>query len=76
VIVADPGPLDGDFTEGGLEGEGSCPPALNAVSAFAVPTLEDQLLVGLLHEDLKEPALDFEIGLMNERFDLVGRCSS
>jgi hypothetical protein len=70
--VADPGPSDGDFTEAGLEGEGARPSALDALAAFAVPLLEDQLSVGLLDEDLEEPALEFEPGLMDERLDLVG----
>jgi hypothetical protein len=48
VIVADPGPLDDDLAEGGLEGGGSCPATLEAAAAFAVPTLEDEFLVGLL----------------------------
>jgi len=29
-------------------------------------------LIGLLDQDLEEPALDFETGLMNVRLDLVG----
>jgi hypothetical protein len=41
-------------------------------SPFAVPVQKDQFMVGLLHEDSEEPALDFEASLMNERFDLVG----
>src|SRR5512142_478645 len=72
VIVADPGPLDDDLAEGGLEGVGSCPAALDAAAAFAVPTREDEFLVGLLDEDLEEPALDFEAGVMDERLDLLG----
>jgi hypothetical protein len=72
VIVADPGPLDDDLTEGGLEGVGSGPAALEAAAAFAVPTLEDEFLVGLLDQDLEEPALDFETGVMNECLDLLG----
>ena len=72
AVVRDPRPLDGDLTEGGLEGEGPCPPALDAAAAFAVASLEDQLLVGLLDEGSEEPALDFEAGLMDERLDLVG----
>ena len=65
LVVADPRPLNGDFAEGGLEGEGTCPPALDAGTAFAMPLLQDQFLVGLLHEHLEEPALDFQTGLMN-----------
>ena len=34
-------------------------PALDAVAGFAVPTLEDQFLVGLLDEGPEESALDF-----------------
>src|SRR5512135_1909803 len=71
-IVADPGPLDDDLAEGGLEGVGSCPAALDAAAAFAVPTLEDEFLVGLLDEDWEEPALDLEAGVMDERLDLLG----
>src|SRR5207249_5180457 len=71
VVVTDPGPLHGDFAEGGLEGEGSCPPPLDAVATVAVAALEDQFLVGLLDEDLEEPALDREPGLRDERLDLV-----
>jgi hypothetical protein len=29
-------------------------------------------LIGFLDQDLEEPALDFETGLMNVRLDLVG----
>ena len=72
LLVADPRPLDGDFAEGGLEGEGACPPPLDAGAAFAVPPLEDQFLVGLLDEGSEEPALDFEAGVMDEGLDLVG----
>ena len=72
VIVADPRPLNGDLAEDRLEGEGACPPALDAGTAFAVPVLQDQFLVGLLDEGLEEPALDCDTGLMGERLDLVG----
>ncbi|HMB08741.1 MAG TPA: hypothetical protein VKP69_34055 [Isosphaeraceae bacterium] len=72
MVVTDSGPWDGNFTEGGLESKGSCPPALNATTAFAAPTLEEQFLVGLLDEDLEEPALDFETCLMDEGLNLVG----
>ena len=72
VIVADPRPLDGDLAEDRLEGEGACPPPLDAGAAFAVPLLQDQFLIGLLDQDLEEPALDFETGLMDVRLDLVG----
>ena len=72
VIVADPRPLNGDLAEDRLEGEVACPPALDAGAAFAVPVLQDQFLVGLLDEDLEEPALNCETGLMGERLDLVG----
>jgi hypothetical protein len=64
--------LDGDFTEGGLESEGSSPAALDSAATFAAAALKDEFLVGLLDEDLEEPALDFETGLMDERLDLVG----
>src|SRR4029077_6820435 len=72
MVVADPRPLHGDLAEGGFEGEGSCPPALDARTGFAVPVLEHEFLIGLLDQDLEEPALDFETGLMNVRLDLVG----
>jgi hypothetical protein len=72
VIVADPRPSDGDLAEGGLEGEGSCPPALDAAAGLAVPALEDQFLVGLLDEGPEEAALDHETGLMDGRLDPVG----
>jgi hypothetical protein len=70
--MRDSRPSDGDFTEGGLESEGSRPSAADAAAAFAVASLEDQFLVGLLDEGLEEPALDFQAGLMDERLDLVG----
>ena len=41
-------------------------------AAFAVPVLENQFLIGLLDQDLEEPALNLETGLMNARPDLVG----
>ena len=44
----------GDLAEGRLEGEGACPPPLDAGAAFAVPLLQDQFLVGLLDEDLED----------------------
>ena len=72
MVVADPQPLNGNFAEGCFEGEGSCSPALDASPAFALPVLENQFLIGLLDQDLEEPALDFETGLMNVRLDLVG----
>jgi hypothetical protein len=46
--VTDPGPLDGDLAEGGFEGEGSGTSTLDATTAFAPATLQDQLLVRLL----------------------------
>ena len=70
--MADPRPLNGDFAEDGFEGERSCPPALDASTGFAVPVLENQFLIGLLDQDLEEPTLDFETGLMNVRLNLVG----
>src|SRR3954454_4056952 len=71
-IVADPRPLNGDLAEDRLECEGSCPPPLDAGPAFAVPALQNQFLVGLLHEDFEELALDLETGLMDVRLDVVG----
>src|SRR4051812_38293145 len=71
-LVRDPGPLDGDFAEAGLEGKGARPSALAPLAAFAVPLLEDQFSVGLLDDDPEEPALEFQPGLMDERLDLVG----
>ena len=47
-------------------------PGLDASTGFAVPVLEHQFLIGLLDQDLEEPALDFETGLMNVRLNLVG----
>ena len=76
VIVADPRPLNGDLAEDRLECEGPCPPPPDAGAAFAVPVLENQFLIGLLDQDLEEPALDLETGLMNARLDWSGRCSS
>ena len=64
---------NGDLAEGRLEGEGSCPPTLDAGAPFTVPLLKDQFLVGLLDEDLEEPALDFKTGLVDLRLDLVGK---
>jgi hypothetical protein len=49
----------------------SAPPLEHGIT-LAVPLLKDQFLIGLLHEDLEEAALEFETGLMNERLDLVG----
>lgn len=72
AVVTDPGPLDGDCAEGGLEGERSCPAALDAVATLAVPALQDQFVVGLLDEGAEEPALDLEAGVMDARLDLVG----
>ena len=37
-----------------------------------MPLLKDQFLIGLLDEDLEEPALEFETGLMHVGLDLVG----
>ena len=47
-------------------------PALDAGTAVAVPLLQYQLLVCLFDQDLEEPALCFQTGLMNVRLDLVG----
>ena len=63
---------DGDLAEDRLEGEGSRPPPLDAGTALAVPLLEDQFVIGLLDEDLEEPPLEFEAGLMDVGLDLVG----
>ncbi len=52
--------------------KGRVPPALDASAAFAVPALKNQFLIGLLDQDWKELALDFETGLMKVRLDLVG----
>ena len=73
VLVADSRPPNGDIAEDRLEGEGACSSTLDAGAAFAVTELQDQFLVGLLHEDLEEPALDFKTSLMNGRFNLVGK---
>jgi len=67
-----PRPLDGDLAEGGFEGEGSGSSTLDATTASAVTTLEDQFLVGLLDEGFEEPTLEFEAGLMDKRLDPVG----
>ena len=37
-----------------------------------MPLREDQFLIGFLHEDFEEPALDLETGLMDERLDPAG----
>jgi hypothetical protein len=71
-LVADARPLDGDLAEGRLEGEGACPPPLDAGVPFAVPLVQDQFLIRLLDEDLEESALNFETGLMHVGLDLVG----
>ena len=55
-----------------LKVKGRVPLALDASTGFAVPVLEHQFLIGLLDQDLEEPALDFETGLMNVRLNLVG----
>jgi hypothetical protein len=70
--VEDARPPDGDRADGRLEGEGSCPPSLDAGIASAAPLFEDQFVIGLLDEDLEEPALEFETGLMDVGLDLVG----
>jgi hypothetical protein len=72
VIVADSQSLNSDVAEDRFEGKRACSPKLDAGVVFAVPVQNDQFPVSLLHEDLEEPALDFETSLMNERFDLVG----
>jgi hypothetical protein len=64
--------LDGDFAEGGLEGEGARPSALDAIAPLTAPLLEDEFSVGLLDEDLEEPTLELEAGLMDEGLDLFG----
>ena len=45
---------------------------MDASTGFALPVLENQFLIGLLDQDLEEPALDLKTGLMNVRLDLVG----
>jgi hypothetical protein len=70
--VADAGPSHGDFAEEGLEGIRSCPTALQAVAAFAVPLLEDQFVVGFFDEDLEETALEFDPDAMDRRLEVVG----
>jgi hypothetical protein len=70
--VEDARPRDGDLTEGRLEAEGSSPPPLDAGIASAVPLFKDQFVIGLLDEDLEEPALELEAGLMDRGLDLVG----
>ena len=55
-----------------LEGEGPCSTALDAGAAFALPTLQNQLLVGLFQEGLEE----FDAGLRalpGERLSRSGR---
>ena len=47
-FVADSRPPNGDLAEVRLECEGACSPPLDAVAAFAMPTLQDQFLVSLL----------------------------
>ena len=37
-----------------------------------MPLLKDQFAIGLLDEDLEEPALEIETGLMDVGLDLVG----
>ena len=55
-----------------LKVKGRVPRRWMPAPAFAVPVLENQFLIGLLDQDLEEPALDFETGLMNVRLNLVG----
>jgi hypothetical protein len=45
---------------------------LDAGAAFALPTLQNQLLVGLFQEGLEESTLGFEPCLVNDCLDLVG----
>jgi hypothetical protein len=70
--VEDSRPFDGDLAEDGLEGEGPCAASLETGPTFAVPLLEDQIVIGLLDEDPEEPTLEFETGLMDVGLDLVG----
>jgi hypothetical protein len=72
MVVEDSRPLDFDLAGEGLEGEGSCAASLETGPGFAVPLLEDQFVIGLLDEDLEEPPLEFEAGLMDVGLDLVG----
>ena len=55
-----------------LKVKGRVPRRLDASTGFALPVLENQFLIGLLDQDLEEPALDFETGLMHVRLNLVG----
>jgi hypothetical protein len=55
-----------------LKVKGRCPSALDAGTAFAVPVPQDQFSVRLLDEDSEDLTLDFETGLMDRRFNLVG----
>jgi hypothetical protein len=71
-LVEDARSLNGDLTENRLESEGPRPLPLNASIVFAMPLLQDQFVVGLLDQDLEEPALEFETRLMNVGLDLVG----
>ena len=72
VIVADSRPPNGNLAKDRLEGEGPCSTALDAGAAFALPTLQNQLLVGLFQEGLEESTLGFEPCLVNDCLDLVG----
>ena len=76
LLVEDSRPPNGDRAEDRLEGEGACSPPLDASAALAMPLLKNQFLIGLLDEDLEEPALDFETGPMDVGLNLVRRCSS
>jgi hypothetical protein len=72
VLVEDSRPFDSHLAEDCLEGEGSSAAPLDTGAGFAVPLLEDQLMIGLLDEGPEEPALDFEAGLMDMGLDQVG----
>src|SRR5271165_5815413 len=71
-LVTDPTALDGDRAEARLEREGARPPPLDALTPFAVTTLQDQLAIGLLDERPEEPPLDLQTGGMDGRLDRVG----
>ena len=70
--MADSRPPNGNLAKDRLEGEGPCSTALDAGAAFALPTLQNQLLIGLFQEGLEELTLGFEPCLVNDCLDLVG----
>ena len=72
VIVADSRPPNGNLAKDRLEGEGPCSTALDAGAAFALPTLQNQLLVGLFQEGLEESNAGLR-ALPGERLSQSGR---